>query len=107
MILDLRRKNIEANANKVKLDIKPNDSSNDNFNLYSVNSFIDSGYLRAENRIAEEQFEQQLSTNESYVLMLLKKRLTISEIAQKLEISEEKVEFFAKTVAMKRKQFFS
>ena len=33
MILDLRRKNIEANANKVKLDIKPNDSSNDNFNL--------------------------------------------------------------------------
>ena len=54
----------------------------------------------------EEQFIKQLSKNESDVLVLLKKRLTISEIAQKLEISEEKVKFFAKTVAIKRKQFF-
>ena len=89
------------------MDASLNDDSNANFNLYSVNSFIDSGYLKAENRIMEEQFVQQLSKNEFDVLMLLKKRLTISEIAQKLEISEEKVKFFAKTVAMKRKQFFS
>ena len=89
------------------MDASLNDDSNDSFTLYSVKSFIDSGYLRAENRIAEEQFEQQLSTNESDVLSLLKKRLTISEIAQKLEISEKKVKFFAKTVATKRKQFFS
>lgn len=41
------------------------------------------------------------------VLVFLKKRLTISKISQKLEILEEKVEFFAKTVATKRKQFFS
>lgn len=97
---------VKHNMDK-SMDASLNNESNDSFNLYSVNCFIDSGYLRAENRIAEEQFEQQLSTNESYVLMLLKKRLTISEIAQKLEISEEKVKFFAKTVAMKRKQFFS
>ena len=87
------------------IDASLNDDSS--FNLYSINSFIDSSYLRAENRIMEEQFEQQLSKNESDVLSLLKKRLTISEIAQELEISEEKVKFFAKTVATKRKQFFS
>jgi DNA-binding CsgD family transcriptional regulator len=87
------------------MDASLNDDSN--FNLYSVNSFIDSGYLRAENRIMEEQFEQLLSKNEFDVLVLLKKRLTISEIAQKLKISEEKVKFFAKTIATKRKQFFS
>lgn len=95
---------VKYNMDK-SMDASLNDDSN--FNLYSVNSFIDSGYLRAENRIMEEQFEQQLSKNESDVLMFLKKRLTISEIAQKLEISEDKVKFFAKTVAMKRKQFFS
>lgn len=103
----LRIKNrhyVKYNMDK-SMDASLNDDSN--FNLYSVNSFIDSGYLRAESRIMEEQFEQQLSKNEYNVLALLKKRLTISEIAQKLEISEEKVEFFAKTVAMKRKQFFS
>ena len=97
---------VKYNMDK-SMDASLNDDSNDSFTLYSVKSFIDSGYLRAENRIAEEQFEQQLSTNESDVLSLLKKRLTISEIAQKLEISEEKVKFFAKTVATKRKQFFS
>ncbi|MBR5156166.1 MAG: transcriptional regulator [Clostridia bacterium] len=97
---------VKYNMDK-SMDASLNDDSNANFNLYSVNSFIDSGYLKAENRIMEEQFVQQLSKNEFDVLMLLKKRLTISEIAQKLEISEEKVKFFAKTVAMKRKQFFS
>ena len=95
---------VKYNMDK-SMDASLNDDSN--FNLYSVNSFIDSGYLRAENRIMEEQFEQKLSNKEFDVLALLKKRLTISEIAQKLEISEEKVKFFAKTVAMKRKQFFS
>ena len=94
---------------KYNMDKSMDGSLNDDssFNLYSVNSSIDSGYLRAESRIMEEQFEQQLSKYESVVLALLKKRLTISEIAQKLEISEEKVKFFAKTVATKRKQFFS
>lgn len=89
------------------MDASLSNDINDGFNLYSVNSFIDSGYLRVENRIMEEQFEQQLSKNESDVLRLLKKRLTIPEIAQKLDITEEKVKFFAKTVATKRKQFFS
>jgi len=96
---------VKHNMDK-SMDASLNDDSNDGFNLYSVNSFIDSGYLRAENRIMEEQFEQQLSNNEVDVLTLLKKRLTIPEIAQKLEISEEKVKFFAKTVAIKRKQYF-
>ena len=95
---------VKYNMDK-SMDASLNDDSN--FNLYSVNSFIDSGYLRAENRIMEEQFEQLLSKNEFDVLVLLKKRLTISEIAQKLKISEEKVKFFAKTIATKRKQFFS
>ncbi len=97
---------VKYNMDK-SMDASLSDNSNDSFNLYSINSFIDSGYLRVENRIMEEQFEQQLSKNESVVLSLLKKRLTISEIAQKLEISEDKVKFFAKTVAIKRKQFFS
>ncbi len=97
---------VKYNMDK-SMDASLSDNSNDSFNLYSINSFIDSGYLRVENRIMEEQFEQQLSKNESDVLVLLKKKLTISEIAQKLEISEERVKFFAKTIAMKRKQFFS
>ena len=97
---------VKHNMDK-SMDASLNDDSNDSFNLYSVKSFIDSGYLRAESRIMEEQFEQQLNKKESDVLMLLKKRLTISEIAQKLEISEEKVKLLAKTVATKRKQFFS
>lgn len=97
---------VKYNMDK-SMDASLNDDNNDGFNLYSVNSCIEYGYLRAENRIMEEQFEQQLNKNEFNVLMLLKKRATISEIAQKLEISEEKVKFFAKTVATKRKQFFS
>lgn len=82
-------------------------TDDNSFNLHSVKSVIDPGYIKAENRIMEEQFEQQLSTNELDVLVSLQNGLTIFEIAQKLDISEEKVEFFAKTVATKRKQFFS
>lgn len=100
------RSYVKCNMDK-SMDASLSNDINDGFNLYSVNSFIDSGYLRVENRIMEEQFEQQLSKNESDVLILLKKRLTIPEIAQKLDITEEKVKFFAKTVATKRKQFFS
>lgn len=105
--LKLKNRHYVKHSKNKSMDESLTNESNDTFNLYSVNSFVDSGYLQAENRIMEEQFKQQLSKNESDVLSLLKKRLTISEIAQKLEISEEKVEFFAKTVAMKRKQFFS
>lgn len=77
------------------------------FNLYSVNSFIDSGYTKVENRIMEEQFEQQLTEKELSVYISLKNGVSLQEIAQELAISEEKVEAFAKTVAMKRKYFFS
>ena len=89
------------------MDASLNDDSNGNFNLYSVNSFIDFGYLKAENRIMEEQFEKQLAEKELKVFTYLRNGLTISQIAQKLDISEEKVKIFAKTVAMKRKRFFS
>lgn len=89
------------------MDAPLNDDSNASFNLHSVNSFIDAGYAHAENRIAEEQFEQQLSKREIDVLTLLRNKLTICEIMQKLDISEEKVKFLAKTIAMKRKRFFS
>lgn len=89
------------------MDESLTNESNNTFNLYSVNSFVDSGYARAENRIMEEQFEKQLTEKELYVFISLKSGVSLKEIAQKLEISEEKVELFAKTVAMKRKQFFS
>ena len=80
------------------MDAPLNDDSNGSFNLHSVNSFIDDGYVHVENRIAEEQFERQLSKSEIDVLTLLKNKLTICEIVQKLDISEEKVEFLAKTI---------
>ena len=83
--------------------IKSLKRANDN-PLYEIWSH---GYAHAENRIAEEQFEQQLSKREIDVLTLLSNKLTICEIMQKLDISEEKVKFLAKTIAMKRKRFFS
>lgn len=95
---------VQHSANK-SMDAALTDDSS--FNLYSVKSVIDSGYVQAENRIMEEQFEQRLSAKELDVLASLQNGLTICEIAQNLEISEEKVEFFAKTIATKRKQFFS
>lgn len=100
------RNYVKYNMDK-SMDASLNNESNDGFNLYSVNGVIDSGYLQAENRIMEEQLEQRLSKNEYDVLTFLKQKLTIPEIAQKLGITEEKVKFFARTVATKRKQFFS
>ena len=105
--LKLKNRHYVKHSKNKSMDESLTNESNDTFNLYSVNSFIDSGYARAENRIMEKQFEEQLTQNEYDVIMSLRNGLTILEIAQKLEISEEKVEFFAKTVAMKRKQFFS
>ena len=105
--LKFKNRHYVKHSMDMSMDESLNDDSNGNFNLHSVNRFIDSGYLQAENRVMEEQFEQQLNKNESNVLSLLKQKLTISDIAQKLKISEEKVEFFAKAVATKRKQFFA
>lgn len=95
---------VKQSTNK-SMDASLTDDSS--FNLHSVKSVIDPGYIQAENRIMDEQFEQQLSSKELNVLASLKNGLTIFEIAQNLEISEEKVEFFAKAIATKRKQFFS
>ena len=46
--------------------------------------------------LSDFSLEEELTQNELNVLVLLKKRLTISEIAQKLEISEEKLSFLQK-----------
>lgn len=97
---------VKHSTNK-SMDESLTSESNNTFNLYSVNNFIDSGYTKAENKIMEEQFEKQLTEKELSVFISLKNGVSLQKIGQKLAISEEKVEVFAKTVAMKRKHFFS
>lgn len=76
------------------------------FNLYSVKGLIDSGYVQAENRIVEEQFEKSLTRDEREVYLSLGNGMSIAEIVDKLKISEEKITLIANMVAVKRRKFF-
>lgn len=105
--LKLKNRHYVKHSRNKSMDESLTNERDNAFNSYSVNSFIDTGYTRAENRIMEEQFEKQLTGKELNVLVSLKNGLTLEEIAQKLAVSKENVEVFAKTVAMKRKHFFS
>lgn len=76
------------------------------FNLYSVKGLIDSGYVQAENRIAEEQFEKSLTRDEREVYLSLGNGMGIAKIADKLKISEDKITLIANMIAVKRRKFF-